>query len=75
MKNSRTFLPVTAFTVLMLCCVYFISTPGFAQCENPASPVADVIIEPDRIIFVPLVSYARLDVTISRPDGTIFTKA
>ena len=74
MKNSRTLLPKMAFMVLMVCCVYFISTPGFAQCENPAYPVADVIIQSDRIIFVPLVSYAWLDVTISRPDGTIFTK-
>jgi len=74
MKNSRTLLPVMAFTVLMVFCVYFIPATGFAQCENPANPVADVIIEPDRVIFVPLVNYAWLDVTISRPDGTIFTR-
>jgi hypothetical protein len=37
--------------------------------------VAEVIIQPDGIIFVPMVSYALLEVTISRPDGTIYNKA
>jgi hypothetical protein len=74
MKRTRTLLPAMAFTVIMIFGMFFISTPGFAQCQYPANPVADVIIESGGIIFVPRVSYALLEVTIARPDGTIFKK-
>ncbi|MGD2084758.1 MAG: tail fiber domain-containing protein [Candidatus Aminicenantes bacterium] len=76
MKNTKTLLPAMAFVLLMIFGVGFISTPGFAQaqCQDPAKPVAEVIIQPDGIIFVPMVSYALLEVTISRPDGTIYNK-
>jgi hypothetical protein len=75
MKKTRTLLPVMAFTVLMVFGVWFIPTPGFAaECQTPAQPVADVILQPDGIIFVPMVSYALLEVTISRPDGTIYNR-
>ena len=63
-----------SLAVYMTLGMFFISSPGFAQCQIPAEPVADVIIEPGGIIFVPRVSYAMLEVTISRPDGTIYNK-
>jgi hypothetical protein len=75
MKKSRTLLPAMAVAVFIMFGVCFISTPGFAaECRVPAQPVADVIIQPDGIIFVPMVSYALLEVTISRPDGTIYNR-
>jgi hypothetical protein len=74
MKKNRTLLPAMAFVVMMTFGVFFSSTPGFAQCQTPAEPIADVIIEPGGIIFVPRVNYALLEVTISRPDGTIYNK-
>jgi len=64
-----------AFVVFMTFGVSFSSTPGFAaECLTPAEPVAEVIIEPSGIAFVPRVSYALFEVTISRPDGTIYNK-
>jgi hypothetical protein len=74
MKNTRTVLPAMAFTVFMIFGVFFNSTPGFAQCQTPASKLFDEIIEPDGISFVPRVNYALLEVTISRPDGTIYNR-
>ena len=75
MKKIRTLLPVMAFVVFMTFGVSFISTPGFAaECQIPAQPVADVILDPGGIIFVPRVNYALLEVTISRPDGTIYNE-
>jgi len=73
-KNTRTLLPAMAFAIFMVFGVSFISTPGFAQCATPDEPVAEVYLQPDGIIFVPRVSYALLEVTISRPDGTIYNK-
>ena len=74
-KKNRTLLPAMAFVVMMTFGVFFSSTPGFAaECRTPAEPVADVIIEPGGIIFVPRVNYALLEVTISRPDGTIYSR-
>jgi hypothetical protein len=75
MKKTRKMLPAMAFVVFMTLGVSFISTPGFAaECLTPAEPVAEVIIEPNGIAFVPRVSYALFEVTISRPDGTIYNK-
>jgi hypothetical protein len=74
MKKTRTFLPAMALVVFMTLGVFFLSSPGFAQCQTPAEPVADVIIDPSGIIIVPRINYAMLEVTISRPDGTIYSK-
>ncbi|UCH97488.1 MAG: TrbC/VirB2 family protein, partial [Candidatus Aminicenantes bacterium] len=73
MKKTRTLLPAMAVAVLMVFGMFFISSPGFAaECQTPWEPIADVYIEPDGITWVPRVSYALMEVTISRPDGTIF---
>jgi len=74
MKKTKKLLPAMAIVVFVVFGVCCISTPGFAQCQSPANPVADVIIEPGGIIFVPRVNYALLEVTIARPDGTIFSR-
>ena len=76
MKKTRTLLPAMAFAVFMTFGVCFISTPGFAaECQIPWEPIADVYIEHDGITWVPRVSYALMELTISRPDGTIFHRA
>ena len=76
MKKTKTLLPAMAIVVFMIFGVCCISTPGFAaqQCQEPAYPVADVIIKSDGIIFVPRVNYALMHVTIARPDGTMFNR-
>jgi hypothetical protein len=64
-------------TVLALLVLVFLSTSGVsaADCQVPVyTPIAEVIIEPGGIIWVPRVSYALLEVTISRPDGTIYNE-
>jgi hypothetical protein len=44
--------------------------------EEPAmKPVADEIIGPNGITWVPKINYARLELTVSRPDGTVFSKS
>jgi hypothetical protein len=64
-------------TILALLVLVFLSTSSVsaADCQVPVyTPIAEVIIEPGGIIWVPRVSYARLEVTISRPDGTIYSE-
>jgi hypothetical protein len=66
------------FTTLIITLV--IGFPGitnvFARgAEEPVmKPVADEIIGPNGITWVPKMNYARLELTVSRPDGTVFSK-
>jgi hypothetical protein len=65
-------------TVLALLVVVFLSAFGVSapDCQVPIyTPIADVIIEPGGVLWVPRVSYAMLEVTISRPDGTIYNQS
>jgi hypothetical protein len=66
------------FTTLIITLV--IGFPGitnvFARgAEEPVmKPVADEIIGSNGITWVPKMNYARLELTVSRPDGTVFSK-
>jgi hypothetical protein len=63
--------------VLAVLVLVFLSTSSVSavECQVPVNtPIAEVIIEPGGIIWVPRVSYALLEVTISRPDGTIYSR-
>jgi Chaperone of endosialidase len=45
-----------------------------APASADSGPLATVQIEPDQITWQPLVSYARLTMTVSTPDGTVLTR-
>jgi hypothetical protein len=66
------------FTLVII--ILVIGFPGIANvfargAEEPVmKPVADEIIGPNGITWVPKINYARLELTVSRPDGTVFSK-
>jgi hypothetical protein len=42
--------------------------------EPGSYPVAEPRFSPSDIVWVPLVNYSFLDLTIARPDGTLFSR-
>jgi hypothetical protein len=54
--------------------VCFLGTAAVSTEGQSDKPVADVMIGSSGISWVPKVSYARLVLTVARPDGTIFEK-
>jgi len=54
--------------------VCFFSTAGMSAEGRSEKPVADVLMGSSGISWVPKVSYARLVLTVARPDGSIFEK-
>jgi hypothetical protein len=73
MSKIKMFLTRFALTVVV---VSFIAGTGLtltAQ-EFDNKPVADELIGSGGITWVPKINYAQLVLTISRPDGTVFSK-
>jgi hypothetical protein len=58
--------------VLAVLLIGFLTVGVYGQ-EN-FNPVADEMIGSSGISWVPKVNYSRLELTISRPDGTVFSK-
>jgi hypothetical protein len=71
MKNLKRFLATFMVTFLV---VFFLGTAEVAVASDDAKPVADVMLDSSGINWLPTVNYARLVVTVSRPDGAMFQK-
>jgi len=71
MKKSRSFLVTFVLTFFV---VFFLGTAEVAVASDDAKPVADVMLDSSGINWMPKVNYARLVVTVARPDGAIFQK-
>jgi hypothetical protein len=69
MTELNNFFKINILTVLI---VSFLAVAVYGQ-ETASKPVADEIIGASGISWAPRVSYSRLVLTISRPDGTIFS--
>ncbi len=61
-------------TFLVLCFIGTAELPAGSGAERVSNPVADEIIGPNGITWVPRINYRQLVLTVSRPDGTVFTK-
>jgi len=76
MYRSKKFLAI--FIVLFFMSVISFTTPSYpavAKGEAPDSkPVAEVMTGANGITWLPKVSYGQLLVTVSRPDGSVFSK-
>ncbi len=70
---SKKFLPVFVLTVFIVCLT---AVPGPAEetGEDLSKPVAEVNIGSNGIGWSPKVSYARLVLTVSTPNGSVFRK-
>jgi hypothetical protein len=60
------------FSILTVLLIGFLTVAVHGQ-EN-FKPVADEMIGSSGISWVPKVNYSQLELTISRPDGTVFSK-
>jgi hypothetical protein len=70
MKQKGQFL-AAILMAFVLCCMGWV--PVFAEAQDD-KPVADEMIGATGINFLPKVSYSQLFLTVSRPDGTVFSK-
>ena len=68
----KRFLLIFVLTVLVLC--FMGRADGFAVTVPDDQPVADVMMGASGITFVPKVNFSQLNMTVSRPDGTVFSK-
>jgi hypothetical protein len=69
-KKNRFFSKLNVLTLLllgMMAVIVYSQEPG-------SNPVADPRFSPSEIIWVPLVNFSSLDLTIARPDGTMFSR-
>ena len=71
MGKSKFFLAPLVVMFLVVC---FVGTINMAAASDEDKPVADVMIGSNGINLLPTVSYARLTVTVSSPDGTVIRK-
>ena len=71
MNKIKSLLTTVALTVLV---VFFIGSAGLVAQEFDNKPVADEMIGSGGITWVPKVNYRQLVLTISRADGTVFSK-
>ncbi len=73
-KFKTVLLPLAA-----ICLIVFFTTPAALSAEDPGEktdlPVAGVSIGANGIGWTPTVDYKALVLTVSGPDGTIFTKS
>ncbi len=65
MYLKTNFLPTIVLVVLILC---------FTGMTQGAEPVAEVALGASGITWVPRVNYAELQLTVSRPDGTVYCR-
>ncbi|MCX6583685.1 MAG: tail fiber domain-containing protein [Candidatus Aminicenantes bacterium] len=76
MNRSKKFLPI--YILMFLLSIISFTGPAYpaaAKGEPPDSkPVAEVIVGAAGITWQPRVSYGQLMVTVSRPDGSVFSK-
>lgn len=47
---------------------------AFSQDSSGSDPIATIQIEPDKITWHPLITYAEFILTVATPDGSIITK-
>jgi hypothetical protein len=71
MQQKKQLLSTTILIAIILCFVGMLDAAAKMQKDKP---VADVMIGSSGISWVPKVSYARLVLTVARPDGSIFEK-
>jgi hypothetical protein len=71
MKKFSLTLVLTVFCVCFVC----LADVSAANCEQPnAEPVAEEVIGSSGVTWLPKVSFNQLILSVSRPDGTIFSK-
>ncbi|MGD2090370.1 MAG: tail fiber domain-containing protein [Candidatus Aminicenantes bacterium] len=70
MNKIKRILKINVLAVLL---IGFLTVGVYGQ-EADFKPVADEMIGSSGISWVPKVNYSRLELTISRPDGTVFSK-
>jgi hypothetical protein len=69
MIKMNKFFKINILAMLVVC---FLSVAVYGQ-ETASKPVADEMIGAGGISWAPRVNYSRLVLTISRPDGTVFS--
>jgi hypothetical protein len=69
MIKINKFLKINILTLLI---VGFLTVAVYGQ-ETASKPVADEMIGASGISWAPKVNYSQLVLTISRPDGTVFS--
>ena len=70
--KSRHFIPCSAILMAVVLFFQVVGQVPLAAGEN--KPVAEEVFGSSGISFVPKVSYARLVLTVSRPDGSVFER-
>jgi hypothetical protein len=63
---------IFVLTVVVVC--FMITVDVFAVNTPDENPVADAMMGSSGITFVPKVNFSQLEMTVSRPDGTVFSK-
>ena len=68
----KRFLLISVLAVIVVC---FMGTADvFAVNAPDDKPVADAMMGSGGVTFVPKVNFSQLELTVSRPDGTVFSK-
>jgi hypothetical protein len=65
---------IFTLAVFVVCFIGIASASAKSGPEPDLKPVADEMIGASGITWVPKMSYARLVLTVSRPDGSVFQK-
>jgi hypothetical protein len=63
---------IFVFTVVVVC--FMVTVDVFAGNTPDENPVADAMMGSSGITFVPKVNFSQMEMTVSRPDGTVFSK-
>jgi hypothetical protein len=75
MENIKKFSRVVVLTVLVIFFVGVSATAGETTTDVRINPIADITIGANGIGWTPKVSYARLELTVSGPDGIVISKS
>jgi hypothetical protein len=63
---------IFVLTVVVVC--FMVTVDVFAGNTPDENPVADAMMGSSGITFVPKVNFSQMEMTVSRPDGTVFSK-
>ncbi len=74
MKKSRSFLVSFFVTFLVVCFMSTVDVGAASASDSVFQSIAEVSISANGIAFMPKVTYARLNLSVSIPDGTVFSK-
>jgi hypothetical protein len=68
----KRFFLIFVLAVVVVCSM--VTADAFAVNAPDEKPVADAMMGSSGITFVPKVNFSQMEITVSRPDGTVFSK-